>query len=70
VVEINGDWDHNLKGDREEDDLGPLFASLFFCEEFADPGGWNWRMKNQFDGEEIEAGKEERKKLGGGGSGG
>jgi hypothetical protein len=39
VVEINGDWDHNLKGDREEDDLGPLFASLFFCEEFADPGG-------------------------------
>jgi hypothetical protein len=27
-------------------------------------------MKNQFDGEEIEAGKEERKKLGGGGSGG
>jgi len=39
VAEINGDWDHNLKGDREEDDLGPLFASLFFCEEFADPGG-------------------------------
>jgi hypothetical protein len=27
-------------------------------------------MKNQFDGEEIEVGEEERKKLGGGGSGG
>jgi hypothetical protein len=38
VVEINGDWDHSLEGDREEDDLGPLFAS-FFYEEFADPGG-------------------------------
>ena len=38
VAEINGDWDHSLEGDREEDDLGPLFAS-FFYEEFADPGG-------------------------------
>jgi hypothetical protein len=38
VAEINGDWDHSLEGDQEEDDLEPLFASSFFVRSLQIPG--------------------------------